>query len=419
MPILRADNINPAMLAWARETAGLSFSDAARRIGLLESSRASPQQKLEALERGDLKPTRKQLTRIASTYRRPLTAFYRLSPPRPPSRGEDFRTLSAAVSPAESALLDALLRDIRVRHDMVRAILEDDEESERTTSFVGSMPLSVSIEEAAGEIRRVLRFEETGSASRRPSPGKLFDALRQRVEQTSTFVLLLGDLGSHHTSINERVFRGFAIADDLAPFIVINDQDAVTARSFTLIHEFAHLLVGSTGVSNAPSTVSPQTPAARVERFCNDVAGEFLLPRASLPVLRTLTTMEAATEAITALASSLSISEAMVAYRFWRTDRISGPLYRELTGALSKRWHDSRERRRERAREESAYGPSYYTVRRHRLGAPLIELVGRTLKAGELTHTKAARILGVKPSNVEALLRTVSEVSGTYRPESS
>ena len=413
MPILRAENINPAMLAWARQTAGLSLADAAQRLGLPQSSGASPQQKLQALERGDRKPTRKQLAKLASTYRRPLTTFYRSAPPRPASRGEDFRTLSGAVSPAEAALLDALLRDIRVRHDMVRAILEDDEESQRLTSFVGSTPISASVERTAGTVRRVLRFEETGSATRRPPPEKLFDGLRTQVEQTGTFVLLIGDLGSHHTSISERVFRGFAIADNVAPFIVINDQDAVTARSFTLIHEFAHLLVGSTGVSNAPSTISPQTPAARVERFCNDVAGEFLLPRGSLPEPSRLATMDAATEAITELANTMSVSEAMVAYRFWRTDRISGPLYSELADALSRRWHDVRERRRERAREEGSSGPSYYTVRRHRLGAPLLELVGRTLRADELTHTKAARILGVKPSNVETLLRNVAGVSGT------
>jgi hypothetical protein len=35
------------------------------------------------------------------------------------------------------------------------------------------------------------------------------------------------------------VFRGFAPADDLAPFIVINDNDP--AHSFTLLHELVHI----------------------------------------------------------------------------------------------------------------------------------------------------------------------------------
>jgi hypothetical protein len=55
------------------------------------------------------------------------------------------------------------------------------------------------------------------------------------------FVLLVGDLGSHHSPLSQEVFRGFALADKRVPFIVINDQDAKTARSFTLIHELTHI----------------------------------------------------------------------------------------------------------------------------------------------------------------------------------
>ena len=60
-------------------------------------------------------------------------------------------------------------------------------------------------------------------------------------------MLLLGDLGSHHSDMNEEVFRGFALADEIAPFVVINDNDATTARSFSLIHELAHIWIGASG----------------------------------------------------------------------------------------------------------------------------------------------------------------------------
>jgi Zn-dependent peptidase ImmA (M78 family) len=89
------------------------------------------------------------------------------------------------------------------------------------------------------------------------------------------FVLLLGNLGSHHTNIDAEVFRGFAVADPLAPFIVINDQDARPAWSFTALHELAHLWLGATGVSG-------QSLEAQIERYCNDVAGEILLPTAEV-----------------------------------------------------------------------------------------------------------------------------------------
>ena len=88
-------------------------------------------------------------------------------------------------------------------------------------------------------------------------------------------MLLLGNLGSYHTNIPLEIFRGFAVADALAPMIVINDQDAKTAWGFTALHELAHLWLGSTGVSGGD-------PAVQIEQYCNDVAGEILLPAAEL-----------------------------------------------------------------------------------------------------------------------------------------
>lgn len=411
----RAENINSSILTWARETAGLSVEGAALRLGLTSSSHGSATQKLEALERGELKPTRKQLLKIAATYRRPLTAFYRSNPPVVGDRGEDFRSLPRTILKEEAALLDALLRDIRARQDMVKSVLEDDEDVDRL-AFVGSMPVTLRIAEAAQTIRQVLDIGEDHAFRRgQNSPGELFSALRARVEKIGVFVLLVGNLGSHHTNISARVFRGFTIADEIAPFIVINDQDATSARSFTLIHELTHIFVGSTGVSDTPSTVRrDNTQLVRVERFCNDVAGEFLLPLRSLPDVGRLKTFDIAAEVIIDVASDRNVSEAMVAYRFWRIGRIDENVYRELVATYEARWQAARERRRERSREAGESGPSYYTVRKHRLGNALVSLVGRTLRANELTHTKAAKMLGMKPSSVEPLLKGVGTVSGSH-----
>ena len=76
-------------------------------------------------------------------------------------------------------------------------------------------------------------------------------------------------------------------------------------------------------------------------------------------------------------------------------------------------WPYAKKARRERARGEKKKGPSYYTLRKHRLGNALVNLVDRTLRANELTYTKAAKILSVKPSNVESLLGGVKTLSGS------
>lgn len=415
MKATRAENINPSMLTWARETAGLSVEDAARRVGLQRSARETATQKLEALERGDRKPTRKQLLEIAKAYRRPLTAFYLARPPAPGKRGEDFRTSAGTVSREEAALLDALLRDIHVRQDMAKSILEDDEPTRRL-DFVGSIRVTTHVKEAVQAIQETLDIE-TGAIRQwgKKSSENLFSSLRARSEEIGAFVLLIGDLGSHHTRISSQAFRGFAIADDIAPFIVINDQDAKSARPFTLIHELTHIFLGSTGISNDPSAVTQETPLARVEQFCNDVAGEFLLPEHSLPQIADSNIPNSAANAIGEIARGQGVSEPMVAYRYWRLGRIDERIYKNLVRMYAARFRAMKEAQRKQDREENRSGPSYYTVRQHRLGHALIELVGRTLRANELTHTKAARILGVKPSNVEQLLTGVDLVSGSYR----
>ena len=410
--ITRAENITPSILTWARETAGLSVEDAASKLGLKSSARVTAIDKLKAYERGDAKPTRNQLLKIASTYRRPLSVFYRLTPPVEGDQGEDFRTLSAAVSNKETALFNAILRDIRTRQDMVKSILEDEEESQRR-SFVGSMPVTSGTENAVQSIQQVLGIDEYLSFRQKlNSPTKLLAALRQKVEDIGVFVLYVGNLGSHHTNVSARVFRGIAIADEIAPFIVVNDQDAVPARSFTLIHELVHIFIGSTGVSNAPTMFMGEERKTRIERFCNDVASEFLLPEESFADIQFLTSYIQASETIRQVALDANTSESMTAYRFWRSNRIDDGVYRQLVATYTTRWRNT-EAKNHLVGQSNKSGPSYYTVRRHKVGKALIGLVGRTLRAETLTHTKAAMILGVNLGNVESLLKGTRTESGS------
>ena len=43
--------------------------------------------------------------------------------------------------------------------------------------------------------------------------------------------------------------RGFALADANPKIIVVNSKDQIEARIFTLLHEFAHILLGETSIS--------------------------------------------------------------------------------------------------------------------------------------------------------------------------
>jgi Zn-dependent peptidase ImmA (M78 family) len=201
------------------------------------------------------------------------------APPRRAERGEDFRSLATPATARDNALLGALLRDIRARQEMVKSLLEDEDETS-PLPFVGSASMGAGVDAVVRSIARTLNYDPFDQATRNrsASPDNLFRELRTRSEKAGIFVLLVGDLGSHHSAISEGVFRGLAIADSVAPFVIINDQDAKSARTFTLIHELAHIWLGETGISGTPEAVVTSTPRGRTEQFCNDVAGEFLLP---------------------------------------------------------------------------------------------------------------------------------------------
>lgn len=414
----RGEGVNPEILIWARETAGLSIADAADKIGLSSSETASAIDKLAEFEAGVKSPTRNQLAKIATVYRRPLIAFYMAAPPPRGERGEDFRTHSADVSDRENALLDALLRDIRGRQEMVRSLLEDEEEAVRL-SFVGGANISDGAHSVAREINDALGLSED-RRGRSGGPDRLFKEIRSRCERLGVFVLLVGDLGSHHSVLTDSVFRGFALADEIAPFIVINDQDAKAARAFTLIHELTHIWIGQSGVSGGGDDDAEATPKGRIERFCNDVASEVLLPAAALterPTGLVADDKEVAGRAIERIADTWSVSEPMVAYRFLRMGWISNAIYRQLRADYAARWRAVKAQEKAKAKEAES-GPSYYVVKQHKLGNALIGVVQRTLRDNLLTHTKAAKVLGVKPSSVEPLLRRFEAGRGAFLIES-
>lgn len=408
-------NINSSILTWARETAGLELAEAAERLGFSSSDRMSAEEKLTLIERGVRQPTRKQLADFASLYRRPLITFYMSQPPVRADRGEDFRRTAASVSRRDNALLDALLRDVRARQEMIRDLLEDDEDHGEL-NFVGSASPDLGPTAVARSIARKLNFDYTSLSSRKGNTDDLFKSLRGKSENIGVFVLLIGDVGSYHSALSAEVFRGFAIADRIAPFIVINDQDAKSARSFTLVHELAHLWLGQTGVSGTPDTTPPRTAQERLERFCNDVAGEFLLPSTSLgqrPGVLEGGDVRITIDVVNGIAEQWSVSEPMVAYRLKRLGWISEVVYDQLVATFIARWGSAKLRAKDNRKPDDS-GPSYYVVKQSKLGGALLDVVSRTLRGNLLTYTKAAKVLGVKQSSVEPLLRGYEQSRGAF-----
>lgn len=386
--------LNPHILTWARATAGLSVDEAAHILGFKDARDRTAAERLQAMEAGKEEPSRSVLLNMARAYHRSLLVFYLSEPPPKGDRGQDFRRASGVNPPEYDPTLDALIRDIRGRQGIVKDLLEQTEP--RRVDYVASVTMDVPAAELAHRITLRLGFS-LAEFRQQATVQAAFSYLREKVEASDAFVLLLGNLGSYHTNIPSSVFRGYAIADVVAPLIVVNDQDAHLAWAFTTLHELTHLWLGATGVSG-------ESTDTQLETYCNRVAGEILLPEPEMNELLFLrrTSLQETIEAVAQFARSRKISRAMVAYKLLLVNVITHDRWREIDKHYEDEWIAAQARPATKDANEG--GPSYYVVKRHRLGHALLDLVKNSLTEGFLTHTKAGQVLGVKPRNVDPLI---------------
>lgn len=325
---------------------------------------------------------------MSKQYRKPLLAFYLARPPVKAGRGEDFRTFPNEIALEEDALVDVLIRDIKARQSILRETLIEEEEA-KAFSFIASINFQTEITfDAAEQIKVGLGFDLAQLRTCHDT-NEAFKYLRGITEDWGVFVLLVGNLGSHHTTFDPKVFRGFVPADQFARFIVINDQDVKSAWSFTLLHELVHLWLGQTGVSSIFSD-------NMVERFCNDIASEILLPAEELEEFQpTGDDLETLTEEICAFARAANISSTMVTYRLLRNGFLTETVWHHLSTYFRDQWLKIKNERKDKSREQDG-SPSYYVVRRNELGNALVSFVERMTLSGAISTTKTSFLLGVK-----------------------
>ena len=250
-------DVNGAAMRYYREERELSIGEAAELSGITA-------EKIRIFESGTDRPTWGEIKKISNVYRVPTLALADPDPKSPTKPTADYRTVDGREtipSPSIAAALDEA-RDIQLA---AAEIIEDAPHLfERTTL----PPFSVDTDpiDLARQYRQ--KFEITvGTHDQAANESHFFSIVRAQIEQLGIIVIVrkVGEL--------EDDCRGFClIANGGPPIIVINTSENVTgARTFSLLHEFAHILLGKPGLSGLNAR-------NRVERFCNEFAANFLMP---------------------------------------------------------------------------------------------------------------------------------------------
>ena len=222
---------------------------------------------------GEAQPTLKQLENFAQFTYTPIGYFFLPEPPELKLPVTDFRTVCDEIlAEPSSDLLDMIylcqqrqdwFRDYARMHGLERL------------DFVGSASLQDKPEDLAKSMRQRLGFS-IAERERLPTWTEALRHLIVKAENAGVMVMVSSIVGSNsHRKLDVDEFRGFALADDLAPLIFLNGTDSKAAQMFTLAHELVHIWLGESGISDPKAG---NIPEHKTERWCNRVAAELLMP---------------------------------------------------------------------------------------------------------------------------------------------
>ncbi len=270
--------VSPAALRWARETAGYqNLSDATAGFSKTLSRKLAA---LPEWEKGAARPTVPQAQALAKFYHRPLTDLYlreipdEMKDPKP----TDFRR--GDFQKPFTPNLCLLLRQADERRKWVREFLAESPESGRfapPSDFgrLSALQAGRPDAEALGAKIRAWLKVDSGELAHMKTRQNARKYWTKRAEARG--VIVLQSHRHHAYQVGTDEFSGCAMADDIAPVVVLNSGDSDARRIFTLAHELAHLWIAAPGVSR----VSFRVDAFRDgddEAYCNRAASAALLP---------------------------------------------------------------------------------------------------------------------------------------------
>lgn len=370
--------INPELLVWARETTGYSLEAAAAKLTIKP-------EKLSGIEVGQAAPSLAQLKKMADVYKRPLAVFFLAQAPERQPEVHDFRLQLGVMLRPYAPRLNNEIRQARLRRDDALELAQTLEEP--APAFTHRATSDEAPEAVAARVRALLgitleqqhRFRLTEVALK---------AWKTAVEAQSVLVF-------ETSRITSEEMRGVSLPADVLPIIILNGGEAHAGRLFTLLHEFTHLLLRQGGVCDL-APVDNETPDARIEAFCNAVAGNVLVPvdalLAELPHQRSHAWDMGELEA---LASRFSVSREVVLRRLLVLGRTTTAHYEAMRVRFQEESRRLSEERKNR-KKESAGGPPPSVMAVRNLGRPYIRLVLSAYSHERIDLSTVSDYLGVK-----------------------
>ena len=330
------------------------------------------------------KPTINQLVSLAHFFQIPFGYFFLSELPVKEYPIPHFRTQSNQPLIPSSDMLE-VVETLRERQQWASDILLDWRETK--LPFANSYTIRTPIEESAQEIRSILDLPENWARTTHNWTEAL-GLLVERAEEAGIFVVMNGVVNNNNKrklDVNE--FRGFVLHDEYAPFVFINNNDAVSGKIFTIIHEIVHILLGKSASFDLRQLQPAEDDA---EMYCNAVAAEFLVPGVILQ--NEVSKVGANYEQ---LASTFKVSQIVIARRLLDLKAINKA---DFFAFYDKQM--SRERR-----QKKATGGNFYNTVPYRISKRFFKIIYSAVKQNKMLYMDAFRLTNLKPKTFDRYIK--------------
>lgn len=328
---------------------------------------------------GSGQPTLHDLEKFAAFTHTSLGALIMPEPPDETLSIADMRTPeSAAIERPSGNLLDTIDRYQQFQdwyHDYAL------EQGAEKLPFLGSANVQDSPRAVARRVRSLLHLDHVSATGTQQWCHDIVAAF----EDVGVLVMRSGVVGANNARrLSTREFRGFSLYDDIAPLIFVNVADEpYSAQNFTLVHEFAHLLLGHSALSGGDRLLG----GSGEEAWCNRVAACVLLPDEALTAFDGVATVQD----YRAVARRFGVSAEVALHRLHGARLIDEERYGALLEAVRADYGGEK---------RSSGGGNYYNTLTARLGRSFATAVVTSTLEGRTGFTESFRMIGTHKREV-------------------
>lgn len=318
--------VKPELLVWARESAGFPSQElAAGSMGIHPLT-------LEEWENGHVSPTVAELRKLGEFYKRPIAVFFLDEPPRRFDAQREFRRLAGIMPETASPEFLQALRWAVFRRE---AAMELHRLTGDPPEVINArLHPQMDAEQAGIRIRELLGVS-WAEQSEWTTPYEALRAWRSAVEAKGVLVFQTSD-------VELEEMRGTCIPDQPLPVILLNGKDAPHGRIFSMLHEFAHILLHAGGHLTSRMIGERSPEEQPLEVAANAFAAAALLPERAfrLAVESHRAAMQGDDQSLRQLAQRLKVSPEAILRRMTTLGLTTEGVYRRKREAWGSRvWY--------------------------------------------------------------------------------